>query len=192
MSSAVANRTVYQDSLPSIGLLSLAVTFVVYILNLSGIYRLPIGVIGVILLVGGGLQLLIGAWSHKQGRTCSACALLPLGIFWLSLISYEVFPAIGLGAHPNDITMFSFFGLWGLFLAILFIGSFRQSVAIRTLYGAMMLSFTALAVDHLRADNVFLMIGCSSGIIASLVALYIALAKNINQLFKRRLLPLGE
>ena len=190
--SAVANRVVSQDNLPSLGLLSLAVTLAAYILNLSDYYQPPVCVTGTILLFGGGLQLFLGVWSHKQGRVCSACALLPLGIFWLSLISYEVFPALGLGSHPNPVTMFSFLSLWGLFLAVLFLGSFRQSVAIQTLYGFMMFSFAALAMDHLRADNVFLLIGCSTGIIASLVALYIALAKNINQLFKRRLLPLGE
>jgi succinate-acetate transporter protein len=189
--SAVASRVVCQDNLPSLGLLALAVTLSTYILNLSDYYHPPVCVTGAILLFGGAVQLLIGVWSHKQGRVCSACALLPLGIFWLSLISYEVFPAIGLGSHPNQITMFSFLSLWGLFLAVLFLGSFRQSVAIQTLYGFMMFSFAALAMDHLRADNVFLLIGCSTGIIASLVALYIALAENMNHLFKRTLLPLG-
>ena len=188
---AVASRAVYQDNLPSIGLLSLAVTLAVYILNLSDVCRLPILVTGGILLVGGCLQLLTGVWSHSQGRACSACALLPLGIFWLSLIGYEIFPVIGLGSHPSQITMFFFLSLWGLFLAILFLGSFRQSVAIRVLYGFMMFSFTALAIDHLRADNVFLLIGCGTGIIASLVALYIVLAQNCNRLVKRKVLPLG-
>jgi len=190
--SVVANRVVYQDNLPSIGLLALAVTLAAYILKLSNYYQPPVCVTGGILLFGGGLQLLLGVWSHKQGRTSSACALLPLGIFWLSLISYEVFPTIGLGAHPSQATMFSFLSLWGLFLAVLFLGSFRQSVAIQTLYGFMMFSFAALGMDHLRADNVFLIIGCGTGIAASLVALYIALAENLNHLFGRTVLPLGE
>jgi succinate-acetate transporter protein len=190
--SAVANHVVHQDNLPSIGLLALAVTLAAYILKLSNYYQPPVCVTGAILLFGGGLQLFLGVWSHKQGRTRSACALLPLGIFWLSLISYEIFPTIGLGAQPDPVTMFSFLSLWGLFLAVLFLGSFRQSVAIQALYGFMMFSFVALGMDHLRDDNIFLMIGCGTGIAASLIALYIALAENLNHLFGRTLLPLGK
>jgi len=190
--SDVANHIDYKDSLPSLGLFSLAITLAVYILNLSQYYNPPAYVTGGILLSGGIIQLGLGVWSHQKGRVCSACTLFPLGIFWLSLMSYDVFPSVGLGTHPNQITMFSFLSLWGLFLTVLFLGSFRQSVAIQTLYGFMMFSFAALAMDHLRADNVFLLIGCGTGIIASLVAFYIALAKNINGLFKREILPLGE
>ncbi len=190
--SAVANCGAYQENLPGLGLVALAITLAVYLLNLSGYFHPPVCVTGAVLLSGGVLQLLIGLWSHKQGRACSACALLPLGIFWLSLISYEVFPEIGLGSHPSQFTMFSFLSLWGVFLAILFLGSFRQSVAIQTLYGLMMFSFLALAMDHLRTDNVFMIIGCCAGIAASAVAFYIALAENLNYLFRRTLLPMGE
>lgn len=189
---AIANRGNYQENLPSLGLLALAITLAVYLLNLSGYMHPPVYIMGAVLLFGGVLQIVIGFWSHKQGRVCSACALLPLGIFWLSLISYEFFPAIGLGTHPNQLTMFFYLSLWGLFLATLFLGSFRQSVAIQTLYGLMMFSFSALAMDHLRADNIFMIIGCCTGIAASVVALYIALAENLNHLFHRTLLPMGE
>lgn len=189
--SVAVNRN-YQDTLPSIGLLALAATLAIYILSLSESYRPPLFITGAILLCGGCLQLLIGIWSQKHGRVSSARALLPLGIFWLSLISYEIFPAMGLGQHPSSMTMFSFLSLWGLFLAILFLGSFRQSVAIQALYGFMMFSFAALAMNHLRADHIFLLIGCGTGILASLVALYIVLAQNYNRLAGRKVLPLGE
>lgn len=190
MSSAV-NR-VGHDTFPSIGLLALASTLVVYVLSLSESYSPPLCITGTILLCGGCLQLLIGIWSQKHGQASSASALLPLGLFWLSLISYEVFPALGLGIHPNSVTMFSFMSLWGLFLTILFLGSFRQSIAIQALYGFMVFSFFALAIDHLRSDNLFLLIGCGAGILASLVALYIVLAQNYNRLVGRKVLPLGE
>lgn len=189
--SVAVNRN-YQDNLPSIGLLALASTLAVYILSLSESYRPPLYITGTILLCGGCLQLLIGIWSQKHGCVSSARALLPLGIFWLSLISYEIFPAMGLGQHPNSVTMFSFMSLWSFFLAFLFLGSFRQNVAIKTLYGFMMFSFAALAMDHLKSDNVFLLVGCGTGILASLVALYIVLAQNYNRLAGRKVLPLGE
>ncbi len=190
--SVTASRIDHQDNLPSIGLLALAGTLAAYILNMSNYCHPPVFIVGAVLLFGGGLQLLLGLWSYKRGRNSSACALLPLGILWLSLLGYEIFPTIGLGAHPDQITMFSFLSLWGLFLAVLFFRSFGQNFTLQILYGFMTLSFITLAINHLRADNIFLIIGCGTGITASLVALYIALAANLNHLFGKTLLPLGE
>jgi succinate-acetate transporter protein len=126
------------------------------------------------------------------GRVRSAVTLLPLGIFWLSLISYQVFPRLGIGQTPNSITMFSFLSLWGLFMALLFLGSFRQSLAVQVLYGAMMFSFLALAMDNLRDDRVFLFVGCLTGMVASGVAVYMFFAQLLQRYTGRNILPLGE
>lgn len=181
-----------QVRLPSMGLLALAASLAIYILSQIDVYRPPVFLTGAILVLGGSMLLLAGIRSQQQGRSYAAATLLPLGIFWLSLISYEVFPELGFGHHPNSITMFSYLSLWGLFLAILFLGSFRQNLAIQMLYGAMMFSFLALAMDHLRSDQVFLLLGCVTGVFASVVAVYIAFAQFLNPFFGRDLLPLGQ
>ncbi len=176
---------------PSLGLLALAATLGFYMFSQLDGYRPPILLTGSILLAGGAVQLLTGISSRQQGRVEAAVTLLPLGIFWLSLISYQVFPALGLGRQPNALTMFSFLSLWGLFMAVRFLGSFRQSLAVQILYGTMMFSFLALAMDYLRTDQVFLIIGCTTGILASGVAGYMALAQFWRQLAGREILPLG-
>ncbi len=181
-----------QDKLPTTGLLALAATLTIYILSLIEPCKPPVHITGIILLGGGCLQLLTGIRSQQQGQAYAAATLLPLGIFWLSLISYEISPQLGVGRHPDSITMFSFMSLWGLFVAILFLASFRQSVAIQTLYGAMMFFFLALAMDHLRDDRVFLYLGCSVGLFASLVAVYMVIAQGYNRIRGRVVLPLGE
>lgn len=181
-----------QDNLPTTGLLALAVTLTIYILNLIEPCKPPVHITGIILLGGGCIQLLAGIRSQQQGQAYAAATLLPLGIFWLSLISFEISPQLGIGRHPNSITMFSFMSLWGLFVAILFLASFRQNTAIQTLYGSMMFFFLALAMDHLRDDQVFLFLGCSVGMFASLVAIYMVIAQAYNRIRGREVLPLGE
>ena len=181
-----------QDKMPSIGLLALAATLAIYVFSQIDICTPPAYVTGVIFLGGGTIQLLSGIRSQRQGRAYAAATLLPLGIFWLSLISYEITPQLGVGRHPDAITMFSFMSLWGMFMAILFLGSFRQSVAIQTLYGSMMFYFLALAMDHLRDDRVFLLVGSGIGVFASLVATYIVIAQRYNSFCGRSVLPLGE
>ncbi len=135
-----------QHRYPAVGLLALAITLTVYVLNQIEICRPSALYVGLVLVTGGGIQLFSGGVrSHQQGRSYAAATMLPLGIFWLSLISYDIFPELGLGRHPNSITMFSYLSLWGgMFMALLFLGSFRQNIAIQTLYGSMMFSFFLL------------------------------------------------
>jgi succinate-acetate transporter protein len=187
-----AIMTTQQDRLPTPGLLTLAVTMAVYVVSQTELCKPPILISGAVLLDGGCIQLFLGIRSQQQGHAYAAATLLPLGIFWLSLFSYEIAPQLGVGRHPDPITMFSFMSLWGLFISILFLASFRQSVAIQTLYGSMMFFFLALAMDLLRDDRVFLYVGSGTGIFASLVALYMVIAQTCNQVRGRVILPLGE
>lgn len=190
----MAARAAYeqQHKYPAVGLLALALTLTVYVLNQIEICRPSALSVGLVLVTGGCVQLFSGVRSHQQGRVYAAATMLPLGIFWLSLISYDIFPELGLGRHPNSITMFSYLSLWGMFMAILFLGSFRQNLAIQTLYGSMMFSFFALAMDHLRDDQVFLVLGCVMGGFASVVAAYMAFAQFYNDRVGREKIPLGE
>ena len=180
------------ERFPGVGLLALALTLVVYVLSQLEGWQPPLLLTAALLMTGGCVQLLVGLRSQMTGRVRSAVTLLPLGIFWLSLISYQVFPQLGIGHTPGSIAMFSFMSLWGLFMALLFLGSFRQSLAVQILYGAMMFSFLALAMDNVREDQVFLVIGCVMGVLASAVAAYMFMAQVLRRLCGRDVLPLGE
>ena len=179
------------ERFPGLGLLALATTLIVYILSQLDGWKPPLLLTAAILVTGGSVQLLVGLRSQMTGQVRSAVTLLPLGIFWLSLISYQVFPQLGFGHRPGSIAMFSFLSLWGLFMALLFLGSFRQSLAVQILYGTMMFSFLALAMDNLRQDQVFLMIGCAIGVGASLVSVYMFAAQLMHHIYGRDILPLG-
>ncbi|MBD1400322.1 acetate uptake transporter [Pelovirga terrestris] len=181
-----------QHELPTPALLALAASLLIYLFSLLGPYRPPVLLSGIILVCGGVIQLTYGLRSHQQGHPRAAATLLPFGFFWLSLISYEIFPELGLGRHPNAMTMFSYLSLWALFAAILFLGSFRRSIAVQTLYGAIMCSLLALSMNHLREDQVFLLLGCLCGFIASATAMYIAVAQTINESRGQDVIPLGH
>lgn len=183
---------VSQQELPGPALLALASSLLIYLLSLLGSYSPPVLLTGIVLVCGGVIQLTCGLRSHQQGHPRAAATLLPFGLFWLSLISYEVFPELGVGRHPNAITMFSYLSLWALFAAILFLGSFRRSIAVQTLYGAIMCSLLALSMNHLRNDQVFLLLGCLSGFVASMASFYIAVAQALNEHKGRSVLPLGH
>lgn len=185
-------RTVRQENLPTVGLLGLGVGLAAYISCQSGAFDQSTCWIALALLIAGVLQIFSSLRYQHQGRSHAAATFLPFGIFWLSIIGYQIFPKLGVGQAPNNIAMFSYLSLWALFVAIIFLASFRQNVAVLWLYGSMMMSFMALAADQLRADHIFLIIGCIGGFMAAFFALYICLAQFSQDCLGYRILPLGE
>ena len=185
-------RSFSQENLPTVGLLGLGVGLSAYISCQAGVFDQATCWIALALLVAGILQIFSALRYQHQGRSHAAATFLPFGIFWLSIIGYQIFPKLGVGQSPNAIAMFAYLSLWALFAAIIFLASFRQNVAVLWLYGSMMMSFLALAADQLRADHIFLIIGCIGGFMAAFFALYICLAQLSQDCLGRRLLPLGK
>ena len=177
---------------PTPALVALALSLTIYLLSLLAPYRPPALLTGIVLVCGAVVQLMYALFSQQRGDSRSAAVLLPFGIFWLSLVSYNVFPELGLGRHPNAITMFSYLSLWGFFVAILFLGSFRRSLAVQIFFGSLVFSLLSLSMNYLRDDQVFLLLGCYSGFFSSLTAVYIAVAQVVNQRLQRDFVPLGR
>jgi hypothetical protein len=177
---------------PGPALVALALSLTIYLLSLLDSYRPPVLLTGIILVCSAVVQLMYALYSHQRGDARTAAALLPFGIFWLSLVSYNVFPELGLGRRPNAITMFSYLSLWGFFVAILFLGSFRRSLAVQIFFGSLMFSLLSLSMNYLRDDQVFLFIGCLCGFFSSLTAIYIAVAQTVNQRLQCDVVPLGQ
>ena len=187
-----SSSSVSSFEFPGPPLVALALSLTVYLCSLLGSYQPPVLLTGIILVCGAVVQLMYALYSQQRGDSRSVAVLLPFGIFWLSLVSYNVFPDLGFGRHPNAITMFSYLSLWGLFVAILFLGSFRRSLAVQIFFGSLLFSLLSLAMNYLRDDQVFLFIGCSCGFFSSLTAIYIAGAQTVNQHMQRYFVPLGR
>ncbi|MEZ4599897.1 MAG: acetate uptake transporter [Syntrophotaleaceae bacterium] len=171
--------------MPFPALLGFAVSLLSYILSQLDFLRPPLLLTGIVLISGAVVQLIYGIHSRQNGHKRNAAILLPFGIFWLSLVGYQVFPGLGIGRHPGAVTMFSFMSLWGIFAAILFLSSFRSNTIVQVFFGALMASLLSLSMYQLRDHQVFLILGCFFGILSSLSAVYIALAQAFIQRLQR-------
>jgi len=179
--STTTYRTDEHKQLPGFGLLALGVSLFAYIFCKANIVEHSACYIGGLLLISGTVQIVIGIHSQKRGHLYAAGILLPFGMFWLSLISYEVFPKMGYGETPGAIATFSYLSLWALFVTILFLRSFRHDLSMQSLYGTMMVCLMLLSLDQLRNDRVFLTTGCIFGLCASLIAIYMAMRRFSDQ-----------
>lgn len=181
-----------QNKIPSLGLIALALTISTYAFSQTGLYTTPASTLGTVLLLGGGMQIMAGMRSRQYGSLSATATMLPLGMFWLSLIGFEVFPQLGFGQTPGAVTMVAYLSMWGLFAAILFLGSFQQSRALQLVFSALMFCLLFLAMGKLRNNPVFLVIGGISGVVCGLAAGYTGLAQLFNQWMGRSIFPIGQ
>ena len=185
-------HSIRQNSIPSLGLMALALTIITYAFNQTGLIDPPVSSLGTVLLLGGGVQIVIGLRTYRPGNTTASATLLPLGLFWLSLIGFEVFPELGYGKHPSPVAMVAYLSMWGFFAALLFLGSFRQSHALQLVFASLMICLIFFALGTLKENRILLLCGGMSGIICGLAAGYTALAQLYNQWAGRSILPLGS
>jgi len=183
---------VAENKIPSLGLLALAFSTTTYAISQTGYLPTPAATLGIVLLMGGGLQIMAGIRSRSLGSLSATATMLPLGLFWLSLIAFEVFPQLGLGKTPGAVTMVAYLSMWGLFAAILFLGSFQQSRALQLVFSTLMFCLLFIAMGKLRDNSVFLLIGGASGIICGAAACYTALAQLFNHWMGRSIFPIGQ
>ena len=180
------------NSLPSLGLLALALTITTYAINQAGLIHPPATSLGTVLLFGGGLQILAGLRSPQSASSAASTTLLPLGLFWLSLIGFEVFPQLGVGNPPSPVAMVAYLSMWALFSALLFLSSFRQSRALQLVFAGLMFCLMFLALGTLKDNPLLLLGGSLAGILSGLAAGYTGLAQLYNRWSGRAVLPLGR
>jgi hypothetical protein len=177
---------------PVLGFLALAPTVLLFTLNHAGITLLDPVILTFVLLLGGATQVVAGLQSRQAGQLASAAAFIPLGLFWFSLVGFCQLPDLGVGRAPSSLTLMSYFSIWALFAAILYLGSFRQSRVQQLVFSMLMISLLLLAVSEIRDNAVFSSAAAVAGIVCGLAALYNGVAKGVNRGLGRHLLPVGK
>jgi len=181
----------FSCALPPLGLLALAPTIVFYTLCRADILNISPSLLGLILILGGATQVSAGLNARQKGNHPGSATLIPLGLFWLSLLGFYVFPALGLGTRPSAVAMTSYLTMWGMFAAILYLGSFRQSRVIQVLFSTLMVCLLSLGMAEIRDNTVFFYCSAIAGTGCGLTALYAGVAQVLNQRMQRTIMPLG-
>ena len=176
-----------------LGLLGFGMTTVVLNCHNAGFFELNSMILAMGICYGGIAQIIAGMMEWKKGSTFAATAFISYGFFWLSLVALillpSLFPAI---AGPKGPAMGTYLFLWGLFTAVMFIGTFRLSKALQFVFGTLTLLFFLLAFDEWTAASPGLAHFTGyEGIVCGLSAIYTGLAQVLNELYQRTVLPLG-
>jgi uncharacterized protein len=142
-------------------------------------------------VMGGLVQLLVGIYSLTVGRLFASVAFMSYGGFWLSFAVFETFyvSKVPLAEHGHATALF--LAPWLIFTIILWIASFKTSMAFVIGVGLLVLTIAALILGQANTNENWIKIGGWLGLVLALEIFYIAGAELINQMFGRHILPLG-
>ena len=129
-----------------LGLLGFGMTTVLLNLHNAGYFELNSMILAMGLCYGGTAQIIAGIMEWKKGNTFATTAFISYGFFWLSLVALMLLPKVIPGVVPaTPIAMAAYLALWGLFSAVMFLGTFRISRALQFVFGTLTILFFMLA-----------------------------------------------
>jgi succinate-acetate transporter protein len=152
-------------------------------------------VVGLALFYGGAAQLLAGMWEFKTGNTFGATAFTSYGAFWLSFGAILI-PGTGIAdalvkANVLDQALGLYLLAWGIFTAIMFLGTLKTNIALMGVFAFLTLTFFALAIGKLTGASTIGMLGGYLGLITALFAWYTGLAGLLSSSRSAFSLPVG-
>jgi hypothetical protein len=175
-----------------LGLLGFGMTTVLLNLHNAGFYELNTMVLAMGICYGGIAQVIAGSMEWRKGNTFATTAFISYGLFWLSLVTLIILTKLGWGAASNETAMAAYLAMWGLFTAVMFVGTLRLHRAGQIVFGSLAILFFLLAIgDFTGASAGFRHATGYEGIFCGFSAIYTGLAQVLNELFGRTVLPLG-
>jgi uncharacterized protein len=104
----------------------------------------------------------------KKNNTFGTTAFLSYGFFWLSLVALIMLPELGLADATSKYAMAAYLLMWGLFTAVMFIGTFRANRALQLVFGSLTILFVLIAVGEATGNGTITMIAGYEGLLCDL------------------------
>jgi len=174
-----------------LGLMGFGMTTVLLNLHNAGFFGLGSMILAMGVFYGGLAQIIAGIMEWKKNNTFGTTAFTSYGLFWLSLAGLIVGPKIGLGDATENSAMVAYLFIWGVFTAVMFIGTLKLNKALQFVFASLALLFFLLAIGDYTGNSTIKHIAGYEGIICGLSAMYTALAQVLNEVYGRIVAPIG-
>jgi succinate-acetate transporter protein len=164
-----------------LGLMGFGMTTVLLNMHNAGFFTLGSMILAMGIFYGGIAQLFAGTMEWKKGNTFATTAFLSFGLFWLSLVALIVLPAMGLAEKTTPVAMAAYLAMWGIFTAVMFIGTLRFNRAMQFVFGSLAILFFLLALGDFTGIQAITQLAGWEGILCGFSAIYTGLAQVINE-----------
>ena len=187
--SVITKRDTTANPAP-LGLLGFGMTTVLLNLHNAGFYSLGSMILAMGIFYGGLAQVFAGIMEWKKGNTFGTTAFTSYGLFWLSLAALIILPRLEWIDPPEPAAMAAYFFMWGIFTAVMFIGTLKLNRALQFVFFSLALLFILLAFSEILDSPTLKTIAGYEGIVCGLSAVYAGLAQVLNEVFGRTMLPI--
>ncbi|MCK4443821.1 MAG: acetate uptake transporter [Thermoplasmata archaeon] len=165
-------------------------TTVLLNLHNAGLFGLGTMILSMGVFYGGIAQIVAGIMEWKKNNTFGTTAFLSYGLFWLTLVGLLVMPEIGWGEAAESTALAWYLFLWGVFTAVMFVGTLRLNRALQFIFGSLTILFFLLAVGNALGNATIIQIAGYEGIICGASSMYTGLAIALNEVYGRVVMPI--
>lgn len=188
--TAIAIRDTSANPAP-LGLFAFGMTTILLNLHNAGFFEMNSMILNMGIFYGGIAQIIAGIMESKKNNTFGFTAFISYGFFWLTLVGLIVFPKLGWMTAPSSEAMIAFLILWGIFTALLFVGTLRISRALQFVFASLVILFFLLALGDATENASIKTFTGYEGIICGASAVYAAIAGLLNEVYAKIVLPVG-
>lgn len=176
-----------------LGLMGFGMTTILLNLHNAGFFPIDSMILAMGIFYGGLAQVIAGIMEWKKGNTFAATAFTSYGMFWLSLVALVTLPkaSLGIAGPGKDFAMPAYLVMWGIFTAVLFLGTLKLNRALQVVFGTLTILFFLLALGDASGNETISHIAGWEGLGCGASAVYAGLAQVLNEVYGRTIWPLG-
>jgi len=174
-----------------LGLFGFGLTTILLNLHNAGIYEMNSMILAMGLFYGGIAQIIAGIMESKKNNTFGMTAFISYGSFWLTLVGLIVLPKLGWMTATSEQGMTAYLIMWGIFTALLFIGTLKLSKALQFVFATLTILFFLLAAGDATGNTSLKQFTGYEGILCGAAAVYTGAATLLNEVYGKTILPVG-
>lgn len=176
-----------------LGLAAFGMTTILLNLHNAGFFPLDSMILAMGFFYGGLAQVIAGIMEWKKGNTFAATAFTSYGMFWLSLVALVILPKaeFTIAGPGKEFAMPAYLVMWGIFTAVLFIGTLRLSRALQVVFGSLTALFALLALGDATGIETITKLAGWVGLFCGTSAVYAGLAQVLNEVYGKTVWPIG-
>jgi succinate-acetate transporter protein len=194
MISSQDNSIVIRDNSANpapLGLFGFGMTTVLLNIHNAGFYEMNSMILAMGIFYGGLAQVVAGVLESKKNNTFGMTAFVSYGFFWLTLVALIFMSKWGWITATSKSALATYLLMWGIFTLLLFIGTLRLSRALQFVFATLTLLFFLLAAGNYAENESIIKVAGFEGIICGGSAIYTGIANLLNEVYGRKVLPLG-
>ncbi|RLF61501.1 MAG: hypothetical protein DRN25_00015 [Thermoplasmata archaeon] len=173
-----------------LGLMGFGMTTVLLNLHNAGFFALGSMILAMGIFYGGLAQIIAGIMEWKKGNTFGTTAFTSYGLFWLTLVGLIVIPSLEWANAPAKTAMVAYLTMWGIFTAVMFIGTLKFNKALQFVFASLAILFFLLAIGDATGSTAIKHLAGYEGIVCGFSAIYTALAQVLNEVYGKTVAPL--